>query len=118
MSIVSGLILRTMLVLALSFVFWLAGWGFFHPIIYAALTVEASIRGFLSDLATGLLLGALNGLLSWRLARELLILVLGSAAGWVVALIILSQPATDIARIALSGPLSSRNGRNRRGVRA
>lgn len=102
MSIVSGLILRTMLVLALSFVFWLAGWGFFHPIIYAALTVEASIRGFLSDLATGLLLGALNGLLSWRLARELLILVLGSAAGWVVALIILSQPATDIARIALS----------------
>jgi ribosomal protein S27AE len=101
MSIVSGLILRTMLALAISFVLWVVGWGFFQPIIYAALAVEASVRGLLSSLSTGLLLGVLNGLISWRLARELVILLVGSAAGWVVALIILPPPATDIAGIIL-----------------
>jgi ribosomal protein S27AE len=101
MSIVSGLILRTMLALAISFVLWVVGWRFFQPIIYAALAVEASVRGLLSSLSTGLLLGVLNGLISWRLARELVILLVGSAAGWVVALIILPPPATDIAGIIL-----------------
>jgi len=102
MGIVSAIILRTVLVLALSLALWIIGWGFFQPIIYAALAVEASIRELLSNLTASALLGALNGLLSWRLARELVILVSGSAAGWAVVRVILSQSATDMTWIVFS----------------
>jgi ribosomal protein S27AE len=105
MGLVSGIILRTVLVLALSVVFWAVGWEFFRSLVTAAVPLGEPVKGLLSGALTGLLLGALNGFVSWRLARDLVILLVGSAAGWGVyfsLLTSLSQAGIEMLGMLLS----------------
>ncbi len=89
MGLISVIILRTVLVLALSVVLWAVGLEFFRSLFIAAVPLGEPVKGLLVGILTGLLLGALNGFVSWRLARDLVILLVGSAAGWGVYLSLL-----------------------------
>lgn len=68
--------------LAVSFVSWVVGGEFLRILVASILPLLEPVGTYLAYVLTGLLLGAINGLVLYRFVRAWFILVVGVVAGW------------------------------------
>ncbi|MEM4355659.1 MAG: hypothetical protein QW082_05285 [Nitrososphaerota archaeon] len=95
---VTRLLVSIAIVFALSFVSWFIGGEPLRVLAESILSFGEPAGVFIAYALTGLLIGAVNGLVLYRLIKAWFVLLVGAAAGWglAFALIMFSGPIVSI----------------------
>ncbi|GBC70961.1 hypothetical protein HRbin02_00735 [Candidatus Calditenuaceae archaeon HR02] len=86
-KILRPLVLPTIIVLTVSFVSWFIGGEPLSVLIGRVLTLEGDVGNYIAHVLAGLLIGAINALILYRIIRVWIVYYVGAIAGWGLALV-------------------------------